>query len=229
MKTKFLLLFLLLSSFSIAQDIKFSTKDNDLKLAALPYYNYGKGLGITSPDSLFQLNIRFRMQNRVTYFENEGEDPAYSGEIRRLRLRFDGYVGSPKFLYALQLSFAPGDVGEIQEGENLPLKQIRNELEDYFKHPFASFKTPVEFIGTDFQKQVWEELRTIPSGGTSTYSEIAEKINNENAARAVANALNANKLAIIVPCHRVLTKDLEFGGYNAGANRKSWLLQHEGI
>lgn len=118
---------------------------------------------------------------------------------------------------------------EIQEGENLPLKQIRNELEDYFKHPFASFKTPVEFIGTDFQKQVWEELRTIPSGGTSTYSEIAEKIGNENAARAVANALNANKLAIIVPCHRVLTKDLEFGGYNAGANRKSWLLQHEGI
>ena len=60
-------------------------------------------------------------------------------------------------------------------------------------------------------------------------SEIAEKIENPNAIRAVGNALNANKLSIIIPCHRVLTKDMDFGGYNSGQNRKSWLLQHEGI
>ncbi len=90
-----------------------------MKLSALPYYSYGKGLGLTSPDSLFQLNIRFRMQNRVTYIDNEDEKPVYDGQIRRLRLRFDGYVGNPKFLYALQLSFAPGDVGEVRDGENL--------------------------------------------------------------------------------------------------------------
>lgn len=106
-------------AFSQAQEIKVSTKDNDIKLAALPYYSYGKGLGITSADSLFQLNIRFRMQNRITYIQNEDMDPAYDGQIRRLRLRFDGYVGDPKFLYVIQLSFAPGDVGEIQEGENI--------------------------------------------------------------------------------------------------------------
>ena len=93
--------------------------DNDLKLSALPYYSFGKGVGLTSPDSLFQFNIRFRLQNRVTYIENEDEKPAYDGQIRRLRLRFDGYVGNPKFLYAIQLSFAPGDVGEIVEGENI--------------------------------------------------------------------------------------------------------------
>lgn len=102
-----------------AQDIKITTKDNDLKLAALPYYSYGKGLGITSADSLFQLNIRFRMQNRIGFIKNEGEDDAYDGQIRRLRLRFDGYVGNPHFLYVLQLSFAPGDVGEIHDGENI--------------------------------------------------------------------------------------------------------------
>lgn len=96
-----------------------SIKNNDLKLAALPYYSYGKGLGITSADSLFQLNIRFRMQNRVTYFSEEDEDNRYEAQIRRLRLRFDGYVLNPKFLYVIQLSFAPGDVGEIQEGENI--------------------------------------------------------------------------------------------------------------
>lgn len=118
---KNLLAFLLFAScFSaVAQDLKITTKDNDLKLAALPYYSYGKGLGITSPDSLFQLNIRFRMQNRVTFIQNEDEDAAYSGEIKRLRLRFDGYVGNSKFLYAVQLSFAPGDIGEVQEGENI--------------------------------------------------------------------------------------------------------------
>ena len=59
------------------------------------------------------------MQNRVSYLKEEGENVAYDGQVRRLRLRFDGYVGSPKFLYVIQLSFAPGDVGEITEGENI--------------------------------------------------------------------------------------------------------------
>ena len=119
--------------------------------------------------------------------------------------------------------------GKAVEGENLPLKQIRVELEDYFKHPFATFKTPIELNGTDFQKQVWQAIQTIPAGATSSYSEIADKIGNENAVRAVGNALNANKITIVVPCHRILTKDLDIGGYNTGQKRKSWLLQHEGI
>ena len=110
-------------------EIKKTTKDNDLKLSALPYYNYGKGLGITSPDSIFQFNIRFRMQNRATYLQEEGEDAAIDGQIRRLRLRFDGYVGDPRFIYAIQLSFAPGDVGEIQEGENINI--IRDAIVFY--------------------------------------------------------------------------------------------------
>lgn len=120
MKNLLLIIVLLtVSSLSAQIEIQRTTKDNDLKLSALPYYNYGKGLGITSPDSLFQFNIRFRMQNRATYLQNEDEDAAIDGQIRRLRLRFDGFVGNPKFLYALQLSFAPGDVGEVTEGENI--------------------------------------------------------------------------------------------------------------
>jgi phosphate-selective porin OprO/OprP len=118
---KTLLLIVLLTSVSMHSQVTIAqTKhDNDVKLSALPYYSFGKGIGITSPDSLFQLNIRFRMQNRVTYLKDDGENGAYDGQVRRLRLRFDGYVGSPKFLYAIQLSFAPGDVGEIKEGENI--------------------------------------------------------------------------------------------------------------
>lgn len=118
---KILLLLMMLISISVWSqiDIKRTTTDNDLKLSALPYYNYGKGLGLTSPDSLFQLNIRFRMQNRVTYLQEEGEESSIDGQIRRLRLRFDGYIGDPRFLYAIQFSFAPGDVGEVREGENI--------------------------------------------------------------------------------------------------------------
>jgi hypothetical protein len=119
MKKGIFLLILFSISILNAQEVKVSGKDNDLKLDALPYYSFGKGLGITSPDSLFQLNIRFRMQNRVTFIQDEDSVATYSGEIRRLRLRFDGYVGNPKFLYVIQLSFAPGDVGEAQDGENI--------------------------------------------------------------------------------------------------------------
>ena len=137
MKKIIIFLLLLTGIFSMAQEVKAPLKDNDLKLAALPYYNYGKGLGITSPDSLFQLNIRYRMQNRVTYIQNEDEDPAYQGEIRRLRLRFDGYVGDPRFLYVIQLSFAPGDVGEVQEGDNINI--IRDAAVFYRPNKHWSF------------------------------------------------------------------------------------------
>lgn len=98
---------------------KTGREDNDLKLSVLPYYNFGKGLGITSPDSLFQLNIRFRMQNRAEFAEDEEGESSIGAYVKRLRLRFDGYVGSPQFLYAIQLSFAPEDVGEIHDGGNL--------------------------------------------------------------------------------------------------------------
>lgn len=117
MKKVILLLLLILSGKSFAQVKNSDTEE--FKLAALPYYNYGKGLGMTSADSIFQLNIRFRMQNRVTVYEREDEETSYDAQIRRLRLRLDGYVGSPQFQYVLQLSFAPGDVGKIEEGKNI--------------------------------------------------------------------------------------------------------------
>ncbi|MBL0012436.1 MAG: porin [Flavobacterium sp.] len=139
MKKIFLLCMLTVASLKAQVTIEQTKHDNDVKLSALPYYSFGKGIGITSPDSLFQFNIRFRMQNRATYIKNDGEKDAYDGQIRRLRLRFDGYVGNPKFLYAVQLSFAPGDVGEIKEGENINI--IRDAVVFYrpTKHWNISF------------------------------------------------------------------------------------------
>lgn len=138
MHKQLFVLFLFITTLSYSQVVIQRTEDgNDLKLSTLPYYNFGKGVGLTSPDSIFQLNIRFRMQNRLTYFKNEDENGKYQGEIRRLRLRFDGYVGNPKFLYAIQLSFAPGDTGEMMEGENLNI--IRDAVIFYRPNSSWSF------------------------------------------------------------------------------------------
>lgn len=93
--------------------------DDDIRFPTLPYYTYRSGLGLTSPDSTFRLNIRFRMQNRASLNLNEHADDTIDGVVRRLRLRFDGFVGDPRFLYAIQLSFAPGDVGTVRDGDNL--------------------------------------------------------------------------------------------------------------
>lgn len=127
--------FLIIPQIYYAQEAK--KNEEEFKIAALPYYSYGKGLGMTSPDSLFQLNIRFRMQNRVTYFQNDHESNTYEAQIRRLRLRLDGYVGDPRFQYALQLSFAPGDVGDLEDGENLNI--IRDAVITYKPNKHWSF------------------------------------------------------------------------------------------
>ncbi len=128
-----------------AQIIKYDSVDLERQHAALPYYSYGKGLGLTSPDSIFQLNIRFRMQNRVTYNHFEDGQESIDGQIRRLRLRFDGYVGNPDFMYSIQLSFAPEDVGEIEDGKNINI--IRDAVlvykpNDHWDFSFGQTKLP---------------------------------------------------------------------------------------
>ena len=97
---------------------KKASDDDDFKIHMAPYYNYGDGLGITSADSLYQVKIRFRMQNRITFYDYEDKEDAIDAQIRRLRLRFDGFIGDPKFEYSIQLSFASGDVGVAEEGKN---------------------------------------------------------------------------------------------------------------
>jgi phosphate-selective porin OprO/OprP len=84
-----------------------------LNFPDLPQFTYGQGLGITSPDSLFQLNIRFRMQNRISFNYDDGDVSAVEGRVRRVRLRFDGFVYTPRIRYSLQLSFANEDIGDF--------------------------------------------------------------------------------------------------------------------
>ena len=81
--------------------------------------------------------------------------------------------------------------------------------------------------GVDFQQQVWQALRAIPFGETRSYQQVAEAIGKPKAVRAVASACAANRLAILVPCHRVVGADGTLTGYAGGVERKAWLLEHE--
>ncbi|MFK8265742.1 porin [Capnocytophaga cynodegmi] len=105
MKRLFFCLLMVSSSFLFAQ----KAMDED-KEQLTPYYDFKKGVGITTPDSLFQMNIRFRMQNRFDAVVDKNDEVGYEAYIRRLRLRFEGFVIDPKFGYTIQLSFAPRDV-----------------------------------------------------------------------------------------------------------------------
>ncbi len=112
-------------------------------------------------------------------------------------------------------------------GECAPLTTLRAELEQYFAGVRRTFTTPLVLPGTEFQRQVWERLRAIPCGETRDYATIARQIGRPSAVRAVARANGDNRVAILVPCHRVIGSDGRLTGYGGGLWRKQWLLDHE--
>lgn len=110
------------------------------------------------------------------------------------------------------------------------MQNEKNNLLDYFSKKLKGFELRIDFLeGTKFQKKVWKAISRIPYGKTSSYKQIAKKIGNENAYRAVGNAVSKNPIPIIVPCHRVIKKDGSLGGYSLGIWRKKKLLCLEGI
>ena len=118
--------------------------------------------------------------------------------------------------------------GEAKEREMLPA--VAAILERYFAGEISALDTvPVELNGTPFQKSVWQALRRIPGGTTISYAELAKRIGDPAAVRAVGTANGANPVAVIVPCHRVIGSDGRLTGYGGGLDRKQWLLQHEGV
>lgn len=104
---------------------------------------------------------------------------------------------------------------------------IEAELDDYFAGRLSDFETPLATSGTDFQRQTWDALQTIPHGETRSYAQLAQMIGKPAAVRAVASANANNGLALIIPCHRVIAKDGSLGGYAGGLTRKRQLLDLE--
>lgn len=115
----------------------------------------------------------------------------------------------------------------IVPGTNEHIKKVKKEMKDYYKGQLKKFTVTLDQRGTDFQKSVWKLLRKIPYGETWSYQDQAIKLGKPKAVRAVARANGMNKIAIIIPCHRVIGSDGKLTGYAGGLPRKKWLLKME--
>ncbi|HUA18865.1 MAG TPA: methylated-DNA--[protein]-cysteine S-methyltransferase [Bryobacteraceae bacterium] len=125
---------------------------------------------------------------------------------------------------ALERRFGPFDMRRRSDPLNLAA-----QLREYFAGDLRVFDaTPVNAGGTPFQQRVWRALRAIPAGTTCSYGELAARLGNPAACRAVGRANALNPVSIIVPCHRVIGASSSLTGYGGGLERKQWLLRHEG-
>jgi len=111
--------------------------------------------------------------------------------------------------------------------DNLFIKKCVEQLDEYFTKKRTTFDLPFDLNGTTFQRNVWNELLKIPFGRTVSYIYIARALGDEGTVRAVGAANGKNKIAIIIPCHRVIGADGSIVGYAGGIDRKQWLLDFE--
>lgn len=119
-------------------------------------------------------------------------------------------------------------MGEEAVNEEAPLiREAFSQVESYLSGRLKKFDLPLEMHGTDFQKEVWNALLSIPYGTTASYKDVALMIGNSKAVRAVGMANNRNPIAIIVPCHRVIGSDGSLVGYAGGMELKRTLLEIE--
>jgi methylated-DNA-[protein]-cysteine S-methyltransferase len=115
----------------------------------------------------------------------------------------------------------------MRDDDAIPFATVKAQLRDYFEGRLTEFDLPLNPRGTAFQMRVWEKLCGIPFGETISYAELARRIGNPNASRAVGMANSRNPVSIIVPCHRVIGADNSLTGYAGGLDRKRALLEHE--
>ncbi len=116
---------------------------------------------------------------------------------------------------------------EMVRGDSPVIEAAAGQLDEYFAGERRGFDVPLLFVGTDFQKTVWNELLEIPFGTTVSYGEMARRIGRPKAVRAVANANGANAISIFAPCHRVIGSDGTLTGYGGGLHAKEYLLELE--
>jgi len=121
----------------------------------------------------------------------------------------------------------PAMLGEPAGPADPVIAATTRQLADYFAGSLTRFDLPVAFTGTEFQQAVWTALQAIPYGATISYGELAMRIGQPSASRAVGLANGKNPVSIIVPCHRVVGSTGDLTGYGGGLNRKQYLLDFE--
>jgi methylated-DNA-[protein]-cysteine S-methyltransferase len=156
--------------------------------------------------------------NSYTYVESP---------IGRLLLSTDGEALTGIYMH-LPDGPAPEMAGWSCDARAGALPETARQLEEYFGGRRRDFDLPMRLAGTEFQRLVWKQLEHIRYGETLSYGELAKRIGNPNASRAVGLANGRNPIPILVPCHRVIGADGSLTGYGGGLERKRWLLAHEG-
>ncbi|MCC7492028.1 MAG: methylated-DNA--[protein]-cysteine S-methyltransferase [Fimbriimonadaceae bacterium] len=210
--------------------------------AAFTALQQGQSLDATIGEHDWESHAAFRS----AFTQAVGRPPgtARHGEVMRL-----GWIESPLGLLAAGvtdaavwlLEFAdrrllPAQVATLRQRSGLPLlpgehpllEALREQLADWFAGTRRDFDLPLAAPGSPFQERVWAALRQIPYGQTRTYAELAAALGKPGAARAVGRANGLNRLAILIPCHRVVAADGGLGGYGGGLWRKLRLLETEG-
>lgn len=149
------------------------------------------------------------------------------------------YINSPigvlkleatdKALTAIKFSDDGQNAVTQPEPASAILEKARSQLKEFFNGRRQEFDIPLAPEGTDFEQQVWNQLKNIPFGKSITYTQLAQKLGDSNKVRAVGRANGQNPLPIIIPCHRVIGANNKLTGYAGGVERKRWLLQHEGV
>ena len=139
--------------------------------------------------------------------------------VGRLYLAADGD-------FLCELRFGGGPRG-LEVGETPLLREAARQMRAYFAGELREFTVPLRPEGTDFQRRCWRALLEIPYGETACYGDIAARIGQPKACRAVGLANNRNPISIIIPCHRVIGRDGSLTGYGGGLAAKAWLLDLE--
>ncbi|MDW8021051.1 MAG: methylated-DNA--[protein]-cysteine S-methyltransferase [Nitrososphaerota archaeon] len=145
----------------------------------------------------------------------------FAGDGKRI-VRVGFYESEEEFVREMEQLFK-----EVEMDEGVFSGFLR-DLERYFSGEQISFNHPIHLTGTNFQIRVWEKVREIPYGETRSYGWVAESIGRAGAARAVANAVKRNPIALIIPCHRVVRSDGDVAGSGFGKRVREYLLQLEG-
>lgn len=155
-----------------------------------------------------------------------GYESVYSSPLGKIRL-----IASDEGLRNVLLpDEKPGRVPlpeKLLRKKNAILKLAERQLDEYFAGKRTKFTVPLEMVGTDFEKQVWRGLLTIPYGETRFYAALAKQVGRPLAARAVGRANSLNPLSIVVPCHRVIGKNGKLVGFAGGLGAKEFLLNLE--
>ncbi|MEO0482701.1 MAG: methylated-DNA--[protein]-cysteine S-methyltransferase [Planctomycetota bacterium] len=147
---------------------------------------------------------------------------AIAGDAGLTLLEFADRRALPRELQDVQAG------GAIARRPHAVIEQTEHELGEYFEGRRTRFTIPLDPRGTPFERSVWDRLLTIPHGATASYADIARTLGKPGASRAIGRANGANRIAVVIPCHRVIRSDGALCGYGGGLERKRWLLQHEG-